>query len=233
MAYNISSDNLQTESVAAVKSLPSGHVLDGSLVNFLHPPFSRILILWNAVAFHMDLQVSALEDQLEHDFWDRPQNPVSILHSTQRLSRRIMSYLVQLGSMKSDMERKTHQNALEYLEIDIKDIEDKLKILLQRTDKAIPALLASIAISEGAKASSLTAVALWFAPLSLAVSIVGIDGHSPFGGRKYWITGCIAIPLLLLVIAVANTSDKLMGALGRRRGGRAIVSLFKPETRIR
>lgn len=185
------------------------------------------------MAFHMDLQVSALEDQLEHDFWDKPQNPVSILHSTQRLSRRIMSYLGQLASMKSDMERKTNQNALEHVETDIKDVEDKLRVLLQRTDKAIPALLASIAIGEGAKASSLTAVALWFAPLSLAVSIVGIDGRSPFGGRKYWITACIAMPLLLLVIAVANTSDKLMSALGRRRGGRALVSLFKPETRIR
>lgn len=184
------------------------------------------------MAFHMDLQVSALEDQLEHDFWDKPQNPVSILHTTQRLSRRIMSYLGQLGSMKSDMGCRTNQNAIEDVEIDIKDVESKLSILLQRTDKAIPALLASIAIREGAKASSLTAVALWFAPLSLAVSIVGIDGRSPFGGRKYWIMACVAIPLLLLVIAVANTSDKLMGALGRRRGGRAMVSLFKPEVRI-
>ncbi|MCJ1263080.1 hypothetical protein MMC22_002950 [Lobaria immixta] len=219
-------DNLQRESVAAIKSLPPGQEFNASLINHFHTPFSRIIILWNTVAFHMDLQVSALEDQLEHDFWDKPQNPVSILHTTQRLSRRIMSYLGQLGSMKSDMGCRTNQNALE-------DVEGKLKILLQRTDKAIPALLASIAISEGAKASSLTAVALWFAPLSLAVSIVGIDGRSPFGGRKYLIMACIAIPLLLLVIAVANTSDKLMGALGRRRGGRAIVSLFKPETRIR
>lgn len=185
------------------------------------------------MVFHMDLQVSALEDQLEHDFWDKPQNPVSILHSTQRLSRRIISYLGQLASMKSDMESKTDQDALEDVVMDIKDVEDKLRILLHRTDKATPALLASIAISEGAKASSLTAVALWFAPLSLAVSIVGIDGGSPFGGRKYWIMACIAIPLLLLVIAVANTSDKLMSALGRRRGGRALVSLFKPETRVR
>lgn len=216
-----------------VKSLPPGQGFNASLVNHFHVPFSRIVILWNAVAFHMDLQVSALEDQLEHDFWDKPQNPVSILHSTQRLSRRIMTYLGQLASMKSDIGCKTNQRALEHVEIDIKDVEDKLRILLQRTDKAIPTLLASIAISEGAKASSLTAVALWFAPLSLAVSIVGIDGHSSFGGRKYLIMACIAIPLLLLAIAVANTSDKLMSALGRRRGGRALVSLFKPETRRR
>lgn len=233
MAYNLSSDTLQKESVAAVKSLPPRQGFDASLINHFQTPFSTIISLWNAVAFHMDIQVSALEDQLEHDFWDKPQNPVSILHSTQRLSRRIMSYLGQLASMKSDMERKTNLNALEHIEIDIKDVEDKLRILLQRTDKAIPALLASIAISEGAKASSLTAVALWFAPLSLAVSIVGIDGRSPFGGPKYWIMACIAIPLLLLVIAVANTSEKLMSALGRRRGGRALVSLFKPETRVR
>lgn len=233
MAYNLSSDNLQRESISTVKSLPHGQKFNVSLINHFHTPFSRIIILWNAVAFHMDLQVSALEDQLEHDFWDKPQNPVSILHSTQRLSRRITSYLGQLASMKSDMECKTNQDALEDVVMDIKDVEDKLRILLQRTDKATPALLASIAISEGAKASSLTAVALWFAPLSLAVSIVGIDGRSPFGGRKYWIMACIAIPLLLLVIAVANTSDKLMSALGRRRGGRALVSLFKPETRVR
>ena len=185
------------------------------------------------MAFQLDLQVSALEDQLEHDFWDRPQNPVLILHKTQRLSRRITTYLGQLASMKSDMSLKTIPDALEDAEVDVNDVSDKLNVLLQRTNKAIPALLASIAISEGAKASSLTAVALWFAPLSLAVSIVSIDGHSPFGGRKYWIIACIAIPLLLLVIAVANTSDRLMAALGRRQGGRALVSLFKPETHVR
>lgn len=180
----------------------------------------------------MDLQVSGLEDQLEHDFWDRPENPVSILHKTQRLSRRIATYQGQLGSMESDILFKNSKDAFEDVTTDVNDVRYKLTVLVQRTDKAIPALLASIAISEGAKASSLTAVALWFAPLSLAVSIVGIDGRSPFGGRKYWITACIAIPLLLLVIAVANTSERLMAALGKRRGGRALVSLFKPETHV-
>lgn len=216
-----------------MKDLPSRQEFNASLFNNFEIPFSRIITLWNTVAFQLDLQISALEDQLEHDFWDKPQNPVLILHKTQRLSRRIMAYQGQLASMKSDMSLKTIPGALEDVEVDIEDVRDKLAALLQRTNKAIPALLASIAISEGAKASSLTAVALWFAPLSLAVSIVSIDGRSPFGGRKYWIMACIAIPLLLLVIAVANVSDRLMAALGRRQGGRALVSLFKPETHVR
>lgn len=216
----------------AIKAIPANQNFDQSFITNFEVPISGITNLWNTVAFHMDLQVSALEDQLEHDFWDRPQNPVSILHKTQRLSRRITAYLSQLRSMESDISFKTSQGAIEDIVTDVNDVKDKLVILLQRTDKAIPALLATIAISEGAKASSLTAVALWFAPLSLAVSIVGIDGRSPFGGRKYWITACIAVPLLFLVIAVANTSERLMAALGRRRGGRALVSLFKPETPI-
>lgn len=232
-AKNNLRDDLLSSAVAAMKALPSSQEFNDSLVNNLQIPFSTIVDLWNTVAFQLDLQVSALEDQLEHDFWDKPQNPVSILHKTQRLSRRVMAYLGQLASMKSDFSFKTNRDALEDVEADVEDVKNKLTVLLQRTDKAIPALLASIAISEGAKASSLTAVALWFAPLSLAVSIVSIDGRSPFGGRKYWIIACIAIPLLLLVIAVANTSDRLMAALGRRRGGRALVSLFKPETHVR
>lgn len=227
-----SRDTLQRESITAIKALPRGQEFDSSLINHFQTPFSRILVLWNTVAFHMDLQVSALEDQLEHDFWDKPQNPVTILHTTQRLSRRITSYLGQLTSMESDLSRKTSPDALEDNSVDIDDVKHKLKVLLQRTEKAVPALLASIAISEGKKQSSLTAVALWFAPLSLSVSIVAIDGRSAFGGRKLWIMGCIALPLLMLVIAVANTSDRLMSALGRRRGGRALVALFKPETHV-
>lgn len=220
------------ESITAIKALPGRQEFDQSLINHFQNPLSRILVLWNTVAFHMDLQVSALEDQLEHDFWDKPQNPVTILHTTQRLSRRITSYLGQLTSMESVVSRKTSPDALEDVTIDVDDVKRRLKVLLQRTEKAVPALLASIAISEGKKQSSLTAIALWFAPLSLAVSIVAIDGESPFGGRKLWITGCIAVPLLILVIAVANTSDRLMNALGRRRGGRALLALFKPDTHI-
>ena len=178
----------------------------------------------------MDIQISALEDQLEHDFWDKPQSPVRILHKAQRLSRRIMAYMAHITSLEADIARKTTENALEIAEMNTKDVKARLIVLSQRTDKAIPALLASIAITEGQKASSLTAIALWFAPLSLAISIVSIDGHSPFGGRKYWIMACIAIPLLLAVIAVANTSDNLIALLGRRRGGRAILSLFKAKT---
>ena len=140
-----------------------------------------------------------------------------------------MSHINSLGS---DIGRKTTANALEGVDIDTKDVKDRLSVLSTRTDKAIPALLTSIAITEGAKASSLTAIAVWFAPLSLAVSIVSIDGHAPFGGRKYWIMACIAIPLLLLVIAVANTSDSFIASLGRRRGGRALLAMFKAKTHL-
>ena len=200
-------------------------------------------MLWNQVAFQMDLQISALEDQLEHDFWDKPQNPVSILHRLQRASRRLTIYHVQLGSMKRDLDtrigsvsrkkmpaekRAAKKRRREEVVSDILDSQEKIEVLLQRADKAIPALLASIAINEGAKASSLTATALWFAPLSLSISLVSIDGSSRFGGYKYWIMACIAVPLLLLVMAIANTSDKLIAALGKRRPGRALISLFKP-----
>ena len=188
----------------------------------------------------MDLQVSSLEDQLEHDFWDKPQNPVSILHRTQRAARRLTTY--QLVSLKADLGidpenapagmPAAEKRAREDLVVDIQDIQGRLQILIQRTDKAISALLASIAISEGVKASSLTAIALWFAPLSVSISLVSIDGDTRFGGPKYWIMVCIAVPLLLLVIAVANTSDSLMNELGKRRRGRALISLFKPDTRI-
>ena len=195
----------------------------------------------------MDLQISALEDQLEHDFWDKPQNPVSILHRLQRASRRLKTYHGQLGSMKKDLhswtqsvsnqkvpaqKRSAKKRKREEVVSDILDSQEKIEVLLQRADKAIPALLASIAINESVKASSLTATALWFAPLSLSISLVSIDGNSRFGGKKYWIMVCIAVPLLLLVMAIANTSDKLMAALGKRRPGRALISLFKPETRV-
>ena len=204
--------------------------------------------LWNEVAFYMDHQISALEDQVEHDFWDKPQNPVSILHRLQRASRRLTIYHDQLGSMKKDIDYRTESVSTskmpaekraarkcsrEELVSDILDSQEKIRVLLQRADKAIPALLASIAIKEGVKASSLTATALWFAPLSLSISLVSIDGSTRFGGKKYWIMVCIAVPLLLLVMAIANTSDKLMAALGKRRPGRALISLFKPETRFR
>lgn len=132
-----------------------------------------------------------------------------------------------ISSLESDLGCKTRENALEAVAMDTKDVKANLTVLSQRTDKAIPALLASIAISEGAKASSLTAVALWFAPLSLAISIVSIDGQAPFGGRKYWIMACIAIPLFLCVLAVANTSDSFIASLAKHRGRRAILSLFK------
>ena len=208
----------------------------------------NIAKLWNEVAFYMDLQISALEDQVEHDFWDKPQNPVSILHRLQRASRRLTIYHGQLGSMEKDLDYRTESVSTskmpaekrtarkcsrEEMVSDILDSQEKIRVLLQRADKAVPALLASIAINEGVKASSLTATALWFAPLSLSISLVSIDGSSHFGGKKYWIMACIAVPLLLLVMAIANTSDMLMAALGKRRPGRALISLFKPETRFR
>ena len=207
----------------------------------------NIAKLWNEVAFYMDLQISALEDQVEHDFWDKPQNPVSILHRLQRASRRLTIYHGHLGSMKKDLDygtasvstskmpaekRAARKRSREEMVSDILDTQEKIRFLLQRADKTIPALLASIAINESVKASSLTATALWFAPLSLSISLVSIDGNSRFGGKKYWVMVCIAVPLLLLVMAIANTSDKLMAALGKRRPGRALISLFKPETRV-
>ena len=219
-------------SVAAVKALPPDQNFDGSIIGALNASMSRIVDLWNAVTFHMDHQISALEDQLEHDFWDKPQKPISILHQAQRTSRWLTVYHDQLGSMRIDLAYGVGGTIPEDLAIDIKDAQDKLDLLIRRADKVVQSLLASIAIGEGAKASSLTAIALWFAPLSLSISLVSIDGSSKLGGKKYWIMACIAVPLLLLVIAVANTSDTLMDALGRRRRGRALIKLFKPELRL-
>ena len=219
-------------SVAAVKALPPDQNFDGSIIGALNASMSRIVDLWNAATFHMDHQISALEDQLEHDFWDKPQNPISILHQAQRASRRLTVYHDQLGSMRIDLAYGVGGTIPEDLAIDIKDAQDKLDLLIRRADKVVRALLASIAIGEGAKASSLTAIALWFAPLSLSISLVSIDGRSELGGKKYWIMASIAVPLLLLVIAVANTSDRLMDALGRRRRGRALIKLFKPELKL-
>ena len=222
--------------------LDPGQAFDTSITSALHGSISSIVRLWNEVAFHMDLQVSALEDQLEHDFWDKPQNPVSILHRSQRAARRLTQYHGQLRVLKTDLRidpgkpsagvAADKMLAREDLVVDIQDIQDKLQVLIQRTDKAVSALLASIAIVEGVKASSLTAIALWFAPLSVSISLVTIDGNSKFGGPKYWIMICIAVPLLLLVIAVASNSDSQMNALGKRKRGRALISLFKLDTRI-
>ena len=187
---------------------------------------SKIVGLWNAVAFHLDHQISSLEDQLEGDFWDGPQKPESILHETQRASRRLRMYRGQLGSMRTDLVYHAGTAFPEDLVSDVKDIEEKLETLIQRADKAEQGLLATIAINEAvnaskltAKASRLTAIALWFAPLSLSISLVSIDGDSKFGGKKYWIMALIAVPLLLLVMVlpVAKTSDMFMKALGKLR----------------
>lgn len=222
-----SSPSLFRQSISAIEGLPPKQPFDKSIIDHFDDPLASIISLWNTVVFHLDIQLSALEDQLEHDFWDTPQSPVRILHKAQRLSRRITAYMTLITALEAEIKRKTADNALESIEIDTKDVKAMLAVLSQRTDKAIPALLASIAISEGAKASSLTAIALWFAPLSVAISIVSIDGSSTFGGRKYWIMVCIAIPLLLIVMAVVNTSDSLVALLARRRSGRAILSFFK------
>lgn len=218
--------------MAAVKALPIGQEFDESIIGALHASMSKIAALWNAVAFHMDHQVSALEDQLEHDFWDKPQNPISILYQTQRASRRLTVYRDQLRSMRTDFAYDNQGTLQEDLATDTRDIQDNLELLNHRADKVVQALLASIAIGEGAKASSLTAIALWFAPLSLSISLVSIDGNTKLGGKKYWIMAAIAVPLLLVVIAVANTSDRLMDALGSRRRGRALIKLFKPEMKL-
>ena len=220
-------------SVAAVKALPLNQRFDKSIICALHASTSKIVALWNDVAFYMDHQISALEDQLEHDFWDKPQNPISVLHQSQRASRRLTIYRDQLGSMRTDLTYSAQGVLPEDLAVDTTDVQDKLNVLICRADKVIQALLASIAIGESAKASSLTALALWFAPLSLSISLVSIDGNSEFGGKKYWIMASIAVPLLFLVIAVANTSDQLMDALGRRRRGRALIKLFKPDMILR
>ena len=223
--------------IESVHSLPKAQAVNGSIIPLLEPLISHILALWNKVAFELELQIGLMEDQLEEDFWDKAQHPVSILHKTQRLSRWIIAYLGQLQGMKRAMtpsryDDRVIQTPPPLLMMDIFFIEERLNGLLKRAEKAVQALLASIAINEGVKASSLTAVALWFAPLSLAVSIVSIDGRSQFGGRKYWIMIAIGVPLLALVIAVANVSDKILAALHRTHWGRLIMSLFNPKTRV-
>ena len=217
----------------SIKKSNDGLRIDSTVVGITEGLCSDILSLWNSVLFHTDIQVSALEDQVEHDFWDKPRNPVDILHEAQRISRNLTRYANHVSSMENEVEQLKAGSLPPDLAMDVKDIKSKSATLLKRTNKAVPALLASIAIREGTKASSLTAVALWFAPLSLSVSIVSIDGDSRFGGTKYWIWACIAVPLLFLVISVARSSDNFIERLGKRRGGRALVSIFKPETRVR
>lgn len=216
----------------SIKALPPGQKIDKTIISALSPLLSNILTLWNRVIFHSDIQISALEDQLEHDFWDKPKNPVSILHEAQRVSRNLSRYCDEIVAMEEDLVFGSTDKDIGGLATDLSHLKKRLNNLIKRTERAVPALLASIAIKEGTKASSLTAVALWFAPLSLAASIVSIDGDTRFGGKKYWLWACIAIPLLALVISVANTSDIFVTWLGRRRRGRALMSIFKPETHI-
>ena len=214
--------------------LPQRQVFDETIVKALDGLIEEIALLWNDVTFSADIQVSSLEDQLEHDFWDKPEDPVTILHDAQRLSRYLTRYCQQLRSISKNLTVYSGgEQPPEGMMINLSDIEAQLQTLIGRTERAVPALLASIAIKEGSKASSLTAVALWFAPLSLAISLVSIDGNSRLGGKKYWVWACIAIPMLLIVILVANSSDKLIDRLGNRMGGRALMSIFKPGTRVR
>lgn len=216
----------------SIERLSPAQGLDESIVPALSGVTREIACLWNNVIFYADIHVSAMEDQLEHDFWDKQRNPVEILHDAQRLSRNLTRYLGQITSMEEDLVFSSKGTVARSLTSRLKEVKAKLETLIKRTDRAVPALLASIAINEGGKMSSLTAVALWFAPLSMAISIVSIDGGSKFGGQKYWIWPCIAFPLLFVVILVANSSDRFITWLGRRRHGRALLSLFKPETRM-
>lgn len=226
------SDVMTKQIEALIKKSNEALKTDGAVVRIMEGLCSDVLSLWNGVLYYMDIQISALEDQVEHDFWDKPRNPVDILHEAQRISRNLAYYRNQISFMENDLRHSKADDLPTDLAIDLEDVKSRFETLVKRTDKAVPALLASIAIGEGKKASSLTAVALWFAPLSLSASIVSIDGGSRFGGQKYWIWACIAVPLLLVVILVANLSDKFIEKLGRRGGGRALVSIFKPETRI-
>ena len=216
----------------SIERLSPAQALDESIVPALTDVTREILRLWKDVIFYADIHVSAMEDQLEQDFWDKQRNPVEILHEAQRLSRNLTRYLGQVTSMEEDLAFSPQGILARSITSRLEEIKAKLETLIKRTVRAVPALQASIAINEGGKMSSLTAVALWFAPLSLAVSIVSIDGGSKFGGQKYWIWPCIALPLLFAVILVANSSDKFITWLGRRRHGRALLSLFKPETRL-
>ncbi|KAL9100496.1 MAG: hypothetical protein Q9163_004135 [Psora crenata] len=216
----------------SIRRLPADQIFNETIVHALSGLIGEITALWNVVTFYADMQVSALEDQLEHDFWDKPRNPVTILHEAQRLSRNLTRYRGQVVSMEEDLAFSSAHDVPVAMTTDLDDIKSRLRTLIKRTDKAVPALLASIAINEGTKASSLTAVALWFAPLSLSVSIVSIDGDSKFGGRKFWIWACIGFPFLVMVILLANSSDRLINWLGKRRRGRALLAMFKPETHI-
>lgn len=79
-----SRNSLLEASLTAVKALPLDQKVGGSIVSALQASTSKIFAPWNAVVFHMDHQVSSLEDQLGHDFWDKPQNPVSHSYTSQR-----------------------------------------------------------------------------------------------------------------------------------------------------
>ena len=218
----------------AIRLLPPKQGFDETIVKALDGLIEEITLLWNDVTFSAEIEVSSLEDQLEHDFWDKPKDPVTILHEAQRLSRNLTRYCQQLRSVSKDVTIYSGSEQCPVgIAINLNDIEARLQTLIGRTERAIPALLASIAINEGSKASSLTAVALLFAPLSLSVSLVSIDGNSRLGGKQFWVWACIAFPLILTVILVANSSDRLGDYLSRRKGGRALMSFFKPGTRVR
>ena len=218
---------------AAIRMLPQRQGFDRTIVEALDGLIEEIALLWNDVTFSADIQVSALEDQLEHDFWDKPKDPVTILHEAQRLSRNLTRYCQQLRSICKHLTTNSGGGQPpESMTINLNDIEARLQILIGRAQRAVPALLASIAINEGSKASSLTAIALLFAPLSLSVSLVSIDGNSTLGGKIYWVWACIAFPMLVIMILVANSWDRLINGLGKRKVGRALMSIFKSETRV-
>ncbi|KAL8786127.1 MAG: hypothetical protein Q9195_008331, partial [Heterodermia aff. obscurata] len=134
---------------AAIRRLPQRQVFDKTIVKALDGLIEEIAFLWNDVTFCADIQLSKLEDQLEHDFWARPEDPVKILHDTQRLSRNLTRYCQQLRSANRDLTILSgRQQPPEGLTINLTDIEAWLQILIDRTQRVVPALLASIAINE-------------------------------------------------------------------------------------
>ena len=202
---------------AAVTVLPPGQEFDHTIVHALEKLTKQIVSLWGEAIFHAQRGVGILEEQLERNFNEKPQDPASILHEAQRLARRLTGYCNQVTSMQKSLTYSMRDERSTSVMVNLGDVKARLETLIKRTDNAVPALLGEISISEASKAASLTAIAVWFAPLSLSVSIVSIDGDSRFGGKKYWIWACIAVPLLLVAILVANAPDKLIRILRRKK----------------
>jgi len=198
--HSAQKDSLMTQIVAGIEKIPTTAAQDWLFEDVILCPVQTILRLWASVAMEMDFQVSAMEDQLEHDHWDKPQKPERVLTTIQRLSRRLGAYTSQVESLKLELESKFQYTQSHFINKDVEDIHSSLVTLTKRAHRAVPALLAIMSMDEARKSSRLAMLVFLFAPLSLVATVLSIDGKSSMTGFKFWIFGMVGIPLVIVVL---------------------------------